>query len=265
MLKTNKIVVNSIILCLCISVFSACSYKTKNVFFKTDKQVPLDSVKTVYVVQQGKKVNIGPHRIEPGDRLSIKNLSNPLLISGEPAAAGVGTEQNYQVGLDGQVIVPVIGRINLIGLTIVEASKKLQELYSTGAIGLANPVIEVKVVNMQVTVLGEVRNPGNFVLEHEETDLIQLLGQAGGTDTRADLRQIKIVRGDKLDPQILLVNLRNSNTLKDPRLTIQNHDIVYVEPAKLNGTGDQLQGFTSILQPLLLVLNALVLVIALRR
>jgi len=110
-----------------------------------------------------------------------------------------------------------------------------------------------------------VHNPGNFILEHEETNLIQLLGQAGGTDPRADLRQIKIVRGDKTNPQILLVNLRNSNTLKDPRLIIQNHDVVYVEPGKLNGTGDQLQGFTSILQPLLLVLNVLVLVIALRK
>jgi polysaccharide biosynthesis/export protein len=265
MLKTNLIVVNSIILFLCFCVFNSCSYKTKNVLFKTDKKIAVDSVQTVYVVQQGQKVNIGPHRIEPGDRLSIKNLSNPLLISGEPSTLNAASEQNYQVGLDGEVIVPVIGRVKLVGLTINEASKKLQELYSSGLLGLVNPVIEVKIINLQATVLGEVRSPGNFVLEHEETNLIQLLGQAGGPDTRADLRQIKIVRGDHLDPQILLVNLRNSNTLKDPRLIIQNHDIVYVEPAKLNGTGDQLQGFTSILQPLLLVLNALVLVIALRR
>jgi polysaccharide export outer membrane protein len=265
MLKTDKLVINSIILFFCCAVFSACSYKTKNVFFKTDKPVPLDSVKTVYVIQQGKKVNVGPHRIEAGDRLSVKNISNPILISGEPTTSAAGTEQNYQVGLDGKVTLPVIGRIDLTGLTITEASIKLQQIYSGAAVGLTNPVIEVKVINMQASVLGEVKSPGNFVLEHEDTNLIQLLGQAGGADSRADLRQIKIIRGDKLDPQILLVNLRNINTLKDPRLIIQNHDVVYVEPAKLNSAGDQLQGFTSVLQPLLLVLNAFVLVLALRR
>jgi polysaccharide export outer membrane protein len=266
MLKTAAIVVNSIILFFCCIVFNSCSYKTKNVLFKTDKSISLDSVKTVYVVQQGKKVNTGPHRIEAGDRLSVKNISNPLLISGEASAvAGAGSEQNYQVGLDGKVTLPVIGRIDLTGLTITEASVKLQQIYSGSAVGLSNPVIEVKVINMQAAVLGEVKTPGNYILEHEDTNLIQLLGQAGGADSRADLRQIKIIRGDKLEPQILLVNLRNVNTLKDPRLTIQNHDIVYVEPANLNSTGDQLQGFTSVLQPLLLVLNVFVLVLALRR
>jgi polysaccharide export outer membrane protein len=249
----------------CFIIFDGCSYKTKNVLFKTDKQVFIDSVKTVFIVQPGKKVNVGPHRIEPGDRLSVKNLSSPALINGEPSSSIATSDQTYQVGLNGEAILPVVGSVNITGLTIIEASKKLQDLYSGAKLGLINPTIEVKVVNLQATVLGEVRSPGNFVLEHEETNLVQLLGQAGGTDTRADLRQIKIVRGDNLDPQILLVNLRNSNTLKDPRLIIQNHDIVYVEPGKLNGAGDQLQGFTSVLQPLLLVLNALVLVIALRR
>lgn len=263
MLKTRFIVINSIILLFCCFIFNACSYKTRNVLFQSNQKINLDSVRTVYVVQKGIGVNFGPHHIEPGDRLEIKNLSNPQLISGELSTSDVSTEQNYQVGVDGFVTVPIIGRVNLTGLTIIEASKRLQELYTKSE--LVNPVIEVKIVNLQATVLGEVHNPGNFILEHEETNLIQLLGQAGGTDPRADLRQIKIVRGDKTNPQILLVNLRNSNTLKDPRLIIQNHDVVYVEPGKLNGTGDQLQGFTSILQPLLLVLNVLVLVIALRK
>jgi polysaccharide export outer membrane protein len=265
MFKTNKIVVKSVILSLCIFLFSSCSYRTKNVLFKTGKQVTVDSVKTVYVVQQGKNVNIGPHRIEPGDRLSIKNLSSPLLISGEPTNVSGSIEQNYQVDLDGLVSVPVIGRINLTGLTIVEAAKKLQELYSNGSLGLTNPIIEVKVINLQVTVLGEVHSSGNFVLEHEETNIVQLLGLAGGMTTRGDLRRIKIIRGDKLEPQILLVNLSNSATLRDPRLIMQNHDIVYVEPGKLNDTGDQLQSFSSVLQPLIGILNVVLLIIAFRR
>ena len=254
MLKTRFIVINSIILLFCCFIFNACSYKTRNVLFQSNQKINLDSVRTVYVVQKGIGVNFGPQ---------IKNLANPQLISGEPATTAISIEQNYQVGVDGYVTVPIIGRVSLTGLTIIEASKRLQEQYAKSE--LVSPIIEVKIVNLQATVLGEVRNPGNFILEHEETDLGQLLGQAGGTDTRADLRQIKIVRGDKSNPQILLVNLRNGNTLKDPRLVIQNHDVIYVEPGKLNGVGDQLQGFTSILQPLLLILNAFVLVIALRK
>lgn len=262
MLKTRSVVANCIILLFCSIVFNACSYKTRNVLFKTPRTVRADSVKTVYVLQKGTGVNEGPHRIEPGDRLSIKNLSNPLLISGEPNVINNSADQFYQVDVNGDVIAPVIGKISISGITLVEASKKLQDLYSKT---LVNPIIEVKILNLQATVLGEVHTPGNYVLEHEETSLVQLLGLAGGTDPRADLRKIKIVRGDKSNPEILLVNLRNSSTLNDPRLIIQNHDVVYVEPGNLNGTGDQLQGFTSILQPLIVVLNIVVLVIALRR
>jgi len=263
MLKTKGIVINSIIFFCCAFVFTACTYKTRNVLFKTAKKTNLDSVKTVYVVQAGSGVNVGPHHIESGDRLEIRNLSNPQLISGEPSAVTSTLQQNYQVGLDGIVLLPIIGKVNLTGLTVIDASNKLQELYSSHE--LVNPIIEVKVINLQATVLGEVNKPGNYILEHEETYLTDVLGLAGGTTARADLRQVKIVRGGQLNPQILLVNLRNINSLKDPRLIIQNHDVIYAEPNNLNGTGDQLQGFTAVLTPLIVVLNALLLVLALRR
>ena len=240
----------------------SCSYRSRDILFKTDKQINKDSVKTVYVVQKGNGDKPGPHRIEPGDILQIRNLQNESILSGEEKTTQV-IAQAYPVGADGFVVIPVLGRINLTGLTKEEASNKLQQLYSERI--LNKPVIEVNISNLQTTILGEVRSPNRYYLEHEGITLTELLGQAGGSTPRANLRMIKIIRGDKNNPEILLVNLENSQTLSDPRLVLQNHDIIYVEPNGLYGSGDKVSGFSTIAQPILLVLNTVLVIFAIVR
>lgn len=240
----------------------SCSYKSRDILFKTNKEVSKDSVKTVYVVQQGNGGKPGPHRIEVGDILQIRNLQNEAILSGEEKTVTVAP-QSYPVGPDGFVVIPVIGRINLTGLTKEEASSKLQSLYSERI--LNKPIIEVNISNLQATILGEVRSPNRYTLEHEGITLTELLGQAGGNTPRANLKMVKIIRGDKSNPEILLVNLENSQTLSDPRLVIQNHDIIYLEPNSLYGSGDKVSGFSTIAQPVLLVLNTVLVIFALVR
>jgi len=230
--------------------------------FKTDKEISSDSIKTVYVVRKGNGEAHVPYRLQPGDRLLIRNLQNPTILSGDEKTASVA-QQTFLIGPDSLLTIPALGKVNLTGLTVTGAEQRLQSLYADKI--LNRPIIEITVSNFQATVLGEVRSPNKYVLEHENLSLVELLGQAGGPTPRANLNRVKIVRGDPKNPEILFVNLKNAETLKDPHLQIQNHDVVYLEPTRLNGTGDSVSGFSTVVQPILIIVNTFLVIFTLAR
>lgn len=240
----------------------SCSYKSRNLLFKTDKEISSDSIKTVYVVRKGNGEAHVPYRLQPGDRLLIRNLQNPTILSGDEKTASVA-QQTFLIGPDSLLTIPALGKVNLTGLTVTGAEQRLQSLYADKI--LNRPIIEITVSNFQATVLGEVRSPNKYVLEHENLSLVELLGQAGGPTPRANLNRVKIVRGDPKNPEILFVNLKNAETLKDPHLQIQNHDVVYLEPTRLNGTGDSVSGFSTVVQPILIIVNTFLVIFTLAR
>jgi polysaccharide biosynthesis/export protein len=116
------------------------------------------------------------------------------------------------------------------------------------------------VVNLKVTVLGEFTKQGNFLLEKENTTLIDIIGEAGGITARANPKTVKIIRGNRQSPEIIYVNLKDINSLANPKLILQNDDIIYMEPQGIYGTGERVQSFSTILQPVLLILNTALII-----
>ena len=81
------------------------------------------------------------------------------------------------VNESGVASLPKIGAVKLGGLTTTEAADHLKGPYSKF---IKDPIIVVKVLNREVTILGEVATPGNYLLEKESNTLFELLGKAGG-------------------------------------------------------------------------------------
>jgi polysaccharide export outer membrane protein len=93
----------------------------------------------------------------------------------------------------GEVPVPGVGIVKLGGLTCDQAQDTLRERY---AAQLRDPMVVVKVLNRQVTVLGEVRTPGSFILDKERTSLAEIIGTAQGFTDVADKRRVSVIRND---------------------------------------------------------------------
>lgn len=108
--------------------------------------------------------------------------------------------------------------------------------------------------------LGEIRVQGNYPLVKDKTSLVELIGAAGGLTERADEKTIKIIRGDPKNPQITQVDLSNVKTLADPRIILQNNDIIYIAQNKRAIKNDQLQNVTTTLQPGLIILNTALII-----
>jgi polysaccharide export outer membrane protein len=247
-------------------VFSSCSYKPQQVLFQQQQATGPDTARQKEASGRG----TSDYRIRSQDILQIRNLQNAKYIVDELPTSGTsgsavgssggfsGEGQSYQVQDDGTVALPIIGRVAVAGLTRQEAQKKIEAIYSKDV--LVNPIIDLKITNLKVTILGEIRTQGNYPLVKDRTNLVELIGQAGGFTEKADEKTVKIVRGDPAHPQVTVADLSQVGTLADPRIILQNNDIIYVAQNKRAIKNDQLQGVTTALQPALIILNTVLII-----
>jgi polysaccharide export outer membrane protein len=242
-------------------VTTSCSFKQQQVLFKQSNPNQNNTQSS----QDNNGVGTSNYRIHSQDILQIRNLqSTKYIVDEAPVSITAGGSsstsqgQTFQVEDDGTVALPVIGRIQIAGLTRAEAATRIEDLYRKNL--LVNPIIELKIINLKVTILGEIKTQGNFPLIKDKTNLVELIGEAGGLTQGANEKNIKIIRGDPKNPQVFEFDLSNLSTLADPRLILQNNDIVYITQSKRAAKNDQLQNVTNTLSPALLVFNTALII-----
>ena len=142
-----------------------------------------------------------------------------------------------QVLVDGTLNLPLVGKVDVRGLTLEEASGVLSRQYSQY---LKRPLITLSLINrrpLQIGIAGEVSRPGSYTIEQGNTQsarLSRLLETAGGITQAADLTQIKVYR-PQLDgsQQALTVNLlallKDGNLSQD--VTLRDGDSVFIPTA----------------------------------
>ncbi len=128
----------------------------------------------------------------------------------------------------GEVKLPQVGNVKLAGLTIREATLYLEKTYSKY---IQNPIINLRVLNNQVTILGEVRRPGNYSFSSDNIRLVDIVGKAEGFTEWAKTTEIKIIRGaDK--PSEYQLDYTNISSLAGKGGYLRPGDVIYVPPTK---------------------------------
>ena len=250
-----------------LSVLTSCSYKQDQLLFQ--QKQGFDSISTTTLTP------MVHYHIQPQDILQIRNLQNISYIIGDApsattssggSASGGGSSlqgQDFQVEEDGNVALPVIGRVQVAGLTRQEAANKVEELYKKSL--LKDPIIELKIVNLKITILGEIKTPGNYQLIKDKTTLIELIGEAGGLTDKANETNVEIIRGDPAHPNVIRIDLSNIKSLSNPNGILQNGDIIYVAQNKRAIQSDKISTFSTIIQPALIILNTFLIIFTLAR
>ena len=246
-------------------IFTSCSYKQDQVLLEQKSFLPDTSLTKT-------STNISKYRIKPQDILQITNIQNSKNlvdlnagVTGTASAGLTGSQQGetYQVEEDGTVALTGIGRVPVAGLTRVEARNYIENLYLKDA--LKNPLFELKIINLKVMLFGEIRAQGAVLLTHDNTTLIEIIAQAGGLTEKADGKNVKIIRGGQKYPKTEVIDVTDLKTLTDPRIVMQNNDIVVIPQNKRAIRTDKLQDFSTISSPVLLIFNTALIVLTLIR
>lgn len=256
MLLTPPLKIHVSIYLVALLLLSSCAVK-RNALFIAETDAISDTLSTVHVVND--KGAADPYyKIKPQDQIAIRNLQN-LEFGASAGTSGAGTPlATFTVDNEGALNLPVVGKTLIAGLTRGEARERLQKIYEEQL--LKNPIIDITIVNLKVTLLGEFTAPGNYLLEKDNTTLIDILGECRGVTRQADTRKIKIIRGDRKNPEVIYVNLQNINSLASQKLVLQNGDVVYADTRGLFKNQENLQASMTIIQPLFLLINTAVII-----
>ncbi|HZY39225.1 MAG TPA: polysaccharide biosynthesis/export family protein [Mucilaginibacter sp.] len=240
---------------------SSCSNKQYQVLFQQKKALSADTGAAK------KAVAVEVYRIQPQDLLQIRNLqdtkfiTNLTPVSSNTSGGNASQGEVFQVAADSAVDLPAIGKTKVVGLTRVDAQKLIQDLYAK--VLLVNPIIELKIINLKVTILGEIKGQANYPLVKDKTTLVELIGEAGGLTDRANEKDIKIIRGSEQNPKVIHVDLSDIRTISDPQSLLQSGDIVYVSENRRAARNENLQNFSVILQPALILFNTALIIFTL--
>lgn len=246
-----------------VSMFmTSCSYRAQNSLLKTNERPRGDQ--DVFVINRNTISDTGyVHKIKSGDRIAVKFLNNyDLTKSTFNVDANPTIEAGYVVDGNGFTNMPLVGKVQLSGLSREQASKKLEKLYSTI---LNNPIIEVSIVSIKVNVFGEVARQGKFLIDRDNLTLLDLISEAGGLTSKAKKKQIRIIRGDPNNPQVIVADLTKIGILRYQELLIQDNDIVIVDQQGIYKITDPTTAVGTALQPLLLIVNTLAIVATITR
>ncbi len=133
------------------------------------------------------------------------------------------------VDAEGFVKVPQLGKVKLGGLTLDQANERMAKLLAKY---IKDPIVVVKVLNNSVSVLGEVRTPGTFLLEEEYNSLWEIVSKAEGFEYYADLENVKLIRGGAHNPRIYLLDLTEENSYMYHNFKILPDDVIYIPANK---------------------------------
>ena len=136
----------------------------------------------------------------------------------------------YRVYLDGAIDFPFIGKIFIAGLTLNQAQEKIHLAVSKY---IDKSSVTIKLLNDNITVLGEVNSPGRFPLAGEELNIMEAISLAGETTNYSNKKKIRLIRREGDSYQMIEINTLDENIVFSPYYYLKPGDIIYVLPRRL--------------------------------
>lgn len=234
---------------LCALLLSGCS-SYKNVPYLQDAEV---------VNNLQKELPMYDAKIMPKDLLTITvNTSDPeaaapfnLTVQTTYNTGGTNslnrqaTLQQYLVSNEGTIDFPVLGSLQVSGLTKSEAENLIRQ--KLGTYLKESPIVTVRMTNYKISVLGEVAHPGMFTINNEKVNIFEALALAGDLTIWGQRNNVKLIREDaEGQREIINLNLNKADIITSPYYYLHQNDILYVTPNKTKAKNSDIGQSTSL-------------------
>ena len=222
------------------------------------KQVPYLQA-SEYLDTSGQNTPLYDARIMPKDLLTITvNTTDPETAApfNLTVATAVSNQnrsltsqpvlQQYLVDNKGNIDFPVLGSLHIGGLTKSEAENLIREKLKTYITEV--PIVNVRMANYKISVMGEVTKPGSFVITNEKVNLFEALAMAGDMTIYGQRDNVKLIREDAQGHrEIIPLNLNDASIVLSPYYYLQQNDVIYVTPNKTKAKNAGISNSTTIM------------------
>lgn len=247
-MKFSKLVLSGV---LGIALLSATSCGTpKNVAYFQDLNNNPDTVITlqnrVITVKPTDKIYIGVKSKDP----QISQLFN---LTGGTSSGATNMSQDayyYTVDSKGDIDFPVVGKIQVAGLTREEIAEKVKKSLVDASL-VKDPTITVSLSNLHYSMMGEVAKPGQYAIDEEKVTILDAISKAGDLTIQGRRQDVMVLRQENGHQKIYKIDLCSGKDIfNSPAYYLQQNDVVYVTPndtkkrsSTLNGNTVQSTGF----------------------
>ncbi len=181
------------------------------------------------------------YRLQPQDILNITILTTDPKINRLFSVGQQGSNFNqstnggsfYLSGFtltnEGEIEIPIVGKINLLGETLQDAQAKIRK--ETKKL-LPNALVHVKLVSFKITFLGEVAKKGPIYIYQDKINILEALGRVAGITDYGDKANLLIVRPTEVGQKIIRIDVSDRELLASENFFLYPEDIVIVEPIK---------------------------------
>jgi len=226
-LKRNTVIKLSLL--SMIMLLGSCASK-KNIIYFQDEPISTIAKKQDFVL-----------RFKTNDLLTIKvsaldpavarpfNLEAVSTNTSVIDAQGSLKMQTYLIDTDGNIEFPVLGLIKIAGLTRSGANALLKQKLTEY---IVNPIVNIRLANFTITVLGEVNSPGTFTIQDERISLTEAIGLAGDLTIFGRRNNIMLIREVNGEKRFAKYDLSSINVVNDQYYYLAQNDVIYVEPNK---------------------------------
>lgn len=209
---------------LALFALNSCSSSRKLSYFNN---IQHDSTATIDVQKLETKIAVADIlqiNISTPDNITTAILNSNTAIS----SGGVGAS-GYLVDQTGSVKLPLIGSVTAVGLTKIQLSDAITKILLDKQIA-KNPIVNVRILNFKITVLGEVGHPGVIPVANERITLPEAIAGAGDLTAYGRRNNVLLIR--EIDGKRIWkrFSLNNSELFDKDIYNLQNQDIIYVEP-----------------------------------
>jgi len=206
--------------------FTSCKIFKSNLMLKTGKDYGYDTL-----IDSVGRID---YKIAPNDAFLCRIVTNNGMKLIDPTVATNIFRNDYEavVESDGNIKLPLLGRIMIAGLTVKEAEKLLEEKYS---VLYVDPYVSLKITNKRIIIF-----PGNggqarvLSLTNNNTTILEAIANAGGILEDGKAYKVKLIRPNPADPNkkpfVYLMDLSTISGVKIGNSIAQAGDIIYVEP-----------------------------------
>ena len=189
-------------------------------------------------------------KIMPKDLLTITvnttdpEAAAPFNLTVQSSGNGQSSLQQYLVSNEGTIDFPVLGTLQVSGLTKSEAENLIRE--KLGIYLKETPIVTVRMTNYKISVLGEVASPGMFTINNEKVNIFEALALAGDLTIWGKRNNVKLIREDAAGQrEIINLDLNKADIITSPYYYLQQNDILYVTPNKTKAKNSDIGQGTS--------------------
>lgn len=226
--RIKRLILQQSIAFFVLIAFSSCTTSKEIIYFQDE---PLSSLNTLSTTPEitykpNDKLTINVSAIDPE---TVRPFNLPLITNSYDAInpQGTTTFQTYIVDEQGLIEFPVLGTIKIGDLTRKQATKLLTEKISEY---VKDPIVNIRLTNFTVTVLGEVNSPGTYTVEEEQMSLLEAIGLAGDLTIHGIRENVFLIREQDGVKRFTKFDLTSINVVNHPNYYIQQNDVIYIEP-----------------------------------